>query len=183
MLWRKSCNFAAILLLCSVQIVLILAENYPQYKSSNVNNELIATKEEVSEGEGRFLASLYFPFLPQYENVNYGKILKFLTAPTTVAAFLGRHVISVRHTNPAFFTWKIDFTSKRGCLVNDYVVHYDSKHFKSHDSQTHPISPRPLEPCCFGYSCIRYSGTERLRQQMTCHFHLAWLEFYLTIHR
>ena len=102
MLWRKSCNFAAILLLCSVQILLILAENDPQYKSSNVNNELIATKEEVSEGEGRFLASLYFPFLPQYENVNYGKILKFLTAPTTVAAFLGRHVISVRQTNSVF---------------------------------------------------------------------------------
>ena len=106
MLWRKSCNFAAILLLCSVQILLILAENDPQYKSSNVNNELIATKEEVSEGEGRFLASLYFPFLPQYENVNYGKILKFLTAPTTVAAFLGRHVISVRQTNSVFLCEK-----------------------------------------------------------------------------
>ena len=175
MLWRKSCNFAAILLLCSVQILLILAENDPQYKSSNVNNELIATKEEVSEGEGRFLASLYFPFLPQYENVNYGKILKFLTAPTTVAAFLGRHVISVRHAKNRWT--KRNFVHlKRGCknlccsMVPNVIIAMILRPI--------PFSPRPLEPCCFGYSCIRYSGTERLRQPMTCHFHLAWLEFY-----
>ena len=49
-----------------------------------------------NEGQGRFLASLFFPIFPQYHGVNYGDTMELMTKADTVGYFVVRHTITVR---------------------------------------------------------------------------------------
>ena len=53
-------------------------------------------ESEEEAGEGRVLASFYFPFFPQYHGVNYGDTLEFLTQSDTIGYFVIRDIITVR---------------------------------------------------------------------------------------
>ena len=53
-----------------------------------------AGNEDV--GEGRLLASLFFPIFPQYHGVNYGDTMELMTKADTVGYFVVRHTITVR---------------------------------------------------------------------------------------
>ena len=47
-------------------------------------------------GQGRLLASLFFPIFPQFHEVNYGDVLELLTGPNLIASFVTQHIITVR---------------------------------------------------------------------------------------
>ena len=52
-------------------------------------------EEEEDVGQGRFLASYFFYLFPQYQGVNYGDTLEFLTQSDTIGYFVIRDVITV----------------------------------------------------------------------------------------
>ena len=66
------------------------------------SNGLVSVEDEEAEyededvGEGRFLASLFFPIFPQYWPIDIGDNLNNLKSPATVARFVYRDITSVR---------------------------------------------------------------------------------------
>ena len=66
------------------------------------SNGLVSVEDEEAEyededvGEGRFLASFFFPLFPQYWPIDIGDNLNNLKSPATVARFVYRDITSVR---------------------------------------------------------------------------------------
>ena len=60
-------------------------------------SELVSVEDgEEDVGEGRFLASFFFPLFPQYWPIDLGENLNNLKSPKTVARFVYRDITSVR---------------------------------------------------------------------------------------
>ena len=59
-------------------------------------------KDNEDVGEGRFLASLFFPLFPQYWPIDIGDNLNNLKSPATVARFVYRDITSVSIRNGRF---------------------------------------------------------------------------------
>ena len=66
------------------------------------SNELVSVEDDEAGyedeyvGEGRFLASFFFPLFPQYWPIDLGDNLNNLKSPKTVARFVYRDITSVR---------------------------------------------------------------------------------------
>ena len=61
----------------------------------DVEAEFDYEDEDEDVGEGRFLASLFFPLFPQYWPIDIGDNLNNLKSPATVARFVYRDITSV----------------------------------------------------------------------------------------
>ena len=66
------------------------------------SNDLVSVEDEAEYededvGEGRFLASLFFPLFQQYWPIDIGDNLNNLKSPKTVARFVYRDITSVRN--------------------------------------------------------------------------------------
>ncbi len=65
----------------------------------------VENDQEEEAGEGRFLASFFFPLFPQYWPIDVGDNLNNLKSPKTVARFVYRDLTSVRCRLGMLIAW------------------------------------------------------------------------------
>ena len=91
MRWQDLTVTATLVVLAVVVTTPTTASGSPAAARTKRDDE----EEEEDAGQGRFLASYFFYLFPQYQNVNYGDTLEFLTQSDTIGYFVVRDVITV----------------------------------------------------------------------------------------
>ena len=71
----------------------ILLHNKLNFQMDNHQDDKSNEKESV--GQGRYMASYFFPFFPQFFDVDYAAVWNRLKSPATIGFFVFAHVLDV----------------------------------------------------------------------------------------